>query len=869
LSLNYTLNLTDPNATVETVGGKGASLARLAMAGLPVPNGFHISTEAYRRFMTDGGLQMQILAALSTVVPDQPATLEVASRQVGELFARGTIPEDVAGAIRQAYSRLGDGDIVVAVRSSATVEDMPGASFAGQLETFLNLRGEVQVLEGVKRCWASLWTPRALGYMARNGIDFSKVSVAVVVQELVPAAAAGVMFTINPLTGARNQVVINAAWGLGEAVVGGRVTPDTIIVDKVFGKVVEQQISSKVAMTVRTSSGTHEEPVPAVRRDRAVLSPGQAVKLAGIGVRVEELYGGPMDIEWALDRGRFFLVQARPITALRGHNPIEGEWNDSLAGDYLWTRTNYGEAVPDVMTPCTWSFVQILMSDAELSIGPYLVYGNIGGRLYRNLSIEASFAAAFGINPKRIQSMTEDAFGRLPAGLDIPIFRVPRLRLIRMALPVIIGDLLRMRANQKKLPEYLRTMPERCERLRSRIQATSRPEELAALWHTDVLPLFHEAGQMIEAAAGQGGGAIVATPHRLQTLLGQDDANILLTGSSLETGPLASLGPLLSLTRLARGEIDRATYVRQYGYRGPHEAEVSVPRPAEDPQWIDLQLAGLGQAPADATALLARQEAARGAARERLHERYPGKEKSIIRQIDRWVSIARDREAARSEAIRGFWVLRAFVLRAGEITGLGDDMFFLSIDEILSVLKGDRISLAHVKARRASYERYHALPPYPPLIRGHFDPFRWAADPGRPGESYDASGSSTPREAAIKGFPGAAGVVEGRARLVASFEDGDQLQAGEILVTTLTNVGWTPLFPRAAAIVTDVGAPLSHAAIVARELGIPAVVGCGTATRRIKTGDRIRVDGEKGLVELISTNDTAKPLIGNEIKSLK
>lgn len=575
-----------------------------------------------------------------------------------------------------------------------------------------------------------------------------------------------------------------------------------------------------------------------------------------------------MDIEWALDRGRFFLVQARPITALHGHNPSAGEWNDSLAGDYLWTRTNYGEAVPDAMTPCTWSFVQILMSDAELSIGPYLVYGNIGGRLYRNLSIEASFAAAFGINPMRIQSMTEDAFGRLPVGLGIPIFRVPRLQLIRMALPIVIRDLLRMRANQKKLPEYLRTMPERCEALRSRIQTISGGEELAALWHRDVLPLFHEAGQMIEASAGQGGGAIVTTPHSLQKLVGQDDANILLTGVSMGTGPLASLGPLLSLTRLARGEIDRATYTRQYGHRGPHEAEVSLPRPAEDTNWIDNQLASLRHVQADAITLLAHQEAARQVALDRLRRRYPKKEKSILRRIDRWASITRDREAARSEAIRAFWVLRAFVQRAGVITGLGDDIFFLSIDEILSVLGGNRASLAHIPARRAAYERYRALPPYPMLIRGHFDPFQWAMDPERRSDIYNASRGGTPTNGTITGFPGAAGIVEGGARVIAKFEDSDQLQAGEILVTTLTNVGWTPLFPRAAAIVTDVGAPLSHAAIVSRELGIPAVVGCGDATMRIKTGDLIRVDGGKGLVEIISATGTARIPVGGEKKQL-
>jgi pyruvate,water dikinase len=234
-----------------------------------------------------------------------------------------------------------------------------------------------------------------------------------------------------------------------------------------------------------------------------------------------------------------------------------------------------------------------------------------------------------------------------------------------------------------------------------------------------------------------------------------------------------------------------------------------------------------------------------------LHEDYPRTEASIRRQVDHWASIARDREAVRSEVVRAIWVLRCFVLRAGELTGKGEGLFFLSIDEILSLLGGDDTSLGFVPARRAVYERYRALPPYPVLICGRFDPFQWAADPERRSDVFNTPSESMPATGAIIGFPGAAGIVEGRARVIVRAEDGEQLQAGEVLVTTVTNVGWTPLFPRLAAVVTDVGAPLSHAAIVARELGIPAVVGCGNATMRVRTGDLVRVNGSKGTVEVL------------------
>ena len=357
---------------------------------------------------------------------------------------------------------------------------------------------------------------------------------------------------------------------------------------------------------------------------------------------------------------------------------------------------------------------------------------------------------------------------------------------------------------------------------------------------------------MLEAATRQDRNALVTVRGDLRKLVGEADANALISGLDVGANHLASLGLLLGLAQLERGEIDRATFARQYGHRGPHEFEVSLPRPVEDPDWIDQQLAALREAPMDVQTLLVRQKEAQVAAWERFQQRYPRKAVGMRRRIDKASAVFHEREAARSEVIRVFRVIRAFVLRAGELTGRGDALFFLSIDEMLAVLGGDETALKRIPTRRALYERYRALPPYPTLIRGHFDPFKWAADPRRRSDVFDASGGTRASESlTITGFPGVEGVVEGRARVIATAEEGDQLQPGEILVTIVTNVGWTPLFPRAAAIVTDVGAPLSHAAIVARELGIPAVVGCGNATMRLHSGDWVRVDGRQGTVELL------------------
>jgi pyruvate,water dikinase len=305
----------------------------------------------------------------------------------------------------------------------------------------------------------------------------------------------------------------------------------------------------------------------------------------------------------------------------------------------------------------------------------------------------------------------------------------------------------------------------------------------------------------------------------------------------------------------------REAYLEQCGHRGALEVEVSVPRPAEDPGWLDRQLATFARSPVDVEGMLAAQRAASDAAWSRLQQRHPRKARPVRRRIEKAAEAARTREAARSESTRVIWVVREWALRIADLTGLGEGVFFLAIDELLGLLAGEDAPVATVPARQNTYERYKALPPYPLLIRGRFDPFQWAADPDRRSDAFDSHGLvptlvlKPPSENVIMGMPGSAGQVEGWVRRLDDPEQGEQLQAGEVLVASQTNIGWTLFFPRAAAIVTDVGAPLSHAAIVARELGIPAVVNCGDATVRLRTGDRVRVDGTQGTVEILSKDE--------------
>jgi len=767
------LPLDDPGADLDVVGGKGASLARLRRAGLPVPDGFHVTTHAYRAFT----------AGLGVGRPDAASV------------AAGEVPAEVAAAILAA---LPAGP--VAVRSSATAEDLPDLSFAGQHDTVLDVRGR-DVLDAVRRCWASLWTERAVAYRARHGV--ADAAMAVVVQEMVPADAAGVLFTADPVTGARDRTVVEAAPGPGDALVGGEVAPERYAV--VDGAV--------------TSGGD-------LLDDREVL------ELAALGARAQELVGAPVDVEWARGGGRFALLQARPITAL------EEVWNDSLRGDYLWTCANLGEAVPSVMTPATWSVAQVL---AQPPIGGHPTAGNIGGRFYLNLSAVLAVGSALGLGgPAR--RLAAEVFGHLPDGVRVPALPMSRPATVRAALAALAPFLRQQREYARRVEGLLAAAPARAGRLRDRIADADTPARLLALWVSEVEVFLRDDIRVYDAGAragARGGGARLR--RTLRRLVGERDAAALLTGAHGPAGELAGLGPLLALARLRRGEIDRETYLREWGHRFADEFELSAPRPAEDPDWLDRQAAVDGPDPAE---LLAGQAAAREAAWRRLVAAHPRGAARLGRALAAHGAAVRLRERARSEMVRGFGVLRAFLVRARELTG--HDVFFLSLAETAAVLGGDPGPVSAIPARRRAYERYRALPPYPTVIRGHFDPVSWAADPDRRGDVHAPAAAPPGRE--VTGLPGAAGVAEGVVRVIPSVADGAALRPGEVLVTTVTNIGWTPLFPRAAAVVTDVGAPLSHAAIVARELGIPAVVGCGDATARLRTGDRVRVDGARGTV---------------------
>ncbi|MDR1328430.1 MAG: pyruvate, phosphate dikinase, partial [Oscillospiraceae bacterium] len=420
--MTYILPLAHKQANLDTVGGKGMSLSKLLAAGIPVPDGFYVTTAAYRNFIEANRIQPHINKLTDGIDAGNTGRLEDVSTRIGLLFNAGEMPPEVAAAIKSAYAGLGS--VAVAVRSSATAEDLPDASFAGQQETYLNMQGESEVLAAVKRCWASLWTARAIAYRVKNGISKEFVALAVVVQKLVFSDASGVMFTLNPVNGRRGEMIMNAAWGLGEAVVSGLVTPDTIVADKQSERILSYETASKEIMTVRTPTGTEEIPVPERLRGKHALTKRQALRLARLGGKIERQYQTPMDIEWALEKDDLYIVQARPITVL------PPEWALPEKG-VIYTKGSLAEHLPNPVTPLFATFGLEIVNRASALLWADMfdksakkllpengAYAIINGYVYLSAKSKPLLIAVKSLSPRALRRTLTNSVARFRAARE-------------------------------------------------------------------------------------------------------------------------------------------------------------------------------------------------------------------------------------------------------------------------------------------------------------------------------------------------------------------------------------------------------------------------------------------------------------------
>jgi rifampicin phosphotransferase len=862
----FILPLSDLQANLETVGGKGASLAKMARAGFNVPDGFHVTTEAYRDFVAANGLQAHILKALEATDIAVPATLEEAAQTIDLMFGKSTMPDEILQAVRTAYTSLGAGrPCPVAVRSSATAEDLPEASFAGQQETYLNINSTEAVLDSVQRCWASLWTARAIAYRMRQGIPHENVALAVVVQLLVPAEAAGILFTANPLNGNRNETVINAAWGLGEAIVGGLVTPDLIVVDRLTNRVLQRETAEKLVMTVRSEPGAEEQAVPEKLKKKAVLNDHQAIELRRIGVQVEGLYGTPMDIEWALLDDRFVLLQARPITTM-SEAPLE--WKLPRAKG-IYMRSSVVDLMPDPLSPLFASLGVQTLAAQMYPLGRYLVHSEpvLPSDYYTTINGYAYMGSSFSL-----RGWLWILFGLLPATL-----RLMNGSAVSFWRDEVLPRYKALVAQKKKL-ELENLNIEELWQLAREIM-----DEIG--YYTDTL-LFATMG----ASAGSE-GLLTKLYAKMVQRPGEVPGNVLLMG--WDSLPIRSEKSLFDLAGFCRDKPSLCAYildtpapdlVKQYT-KGEDPAGIEVAEWDEFCQRFEIHLRDFGQMifeldfakplPLDhpepmieAIKMYLRGEGADPYQRQKASEqrRIQTAETALgrLKGIRRWIfvkalnwgqSLAAVREDALAEIGLGYPLLRQALHAMGEqlkesnVVNEADDIYWLEKDEIEGVLvalaAGSALESlsAKIEQRKAFWTKAKAATP-PPMLppRKRFLGIKTSL--WLPEVEGSQLGNS------LKGVPASPGRVTATACVLRGMDDFANMRPGAVLVASTTTPAWTPLFSMAAAVVTDIGGPLSHGSIVAREYGIPAVMGTGAATRRIRDGQKITVDGNVGIVTL-------------------
>ena len=810
------LALDDAFATLPRVGGKGASLARMARAGFPVPPGFLVTTEAYRAFIEANALQAPIVA----LAKDATRSSEDASKAIRALFDPASIPPNVLHEIQRAYSELTQpsGDALpLAVRSTATAEDLPGASFAGQHDSFLNVRGEQALLDAVKRCWSSLWTARALEYRARQGIEPSTVWMAVVVQQMVAAEAAGVLFTANPMTGSRAEIVLDASWGLGEAIVGGLVTPDHIIADKTTDAIREIKIGDKAVMTTLSDTGTVEREVDEHKRREQVLSAAQVTELVVLGRAIESLYGAPQDIEWCQANGTFYIVQARPITALP---PAPVPWPSPIPGTKWMKDVRTAEWAKEPPSPlgATTTFAAMVDAREQARTFPPIPKHSkpwsvlINGWLYQRVD-------------HRMPTLVGFMVGIYLCFLFRPLDGHARVKRRWTSRLLVLAGLEQIQVDAQSGVEL-------------HSHADRVLNELSWWWIevTWFAAIGRICGQLLDALRLPGfteSGALFRGNDRL-----------LLDGErSLRK---AAHDPGLVRAHLAR-----------FGH-AVESADPIHPTLRESPDTLQSQLAAARRTDVSPDQRLAKTQQERRVA-EKAVNGLNGPRAWLARRI---ILTGQTHAAHTDDAVFHFQrvlaAVRATFLEAGQrLARAGhqaqaDDVFHLQRDEVWAGAASFR---ATVIARRTFRDQQKRLAS-PQFVPPKSDPL-WVRDPlmkmlttAHREALFGRGVSDSDGKRVLVGSPSSPGRAEGIARVISSPQDFARFNPGDILVAQATSPIWTPLLGIAAAAVTEVGGPFAHAAIVAREFGIPLVDGATDATRVIADGAKIVVDGTAGIVEL-------------------
>jgi len=871
------------------VGGKAANLGELTGAGLPVPPGFCITTAAYELVASEAGLDVMLDKKVES--PADDASLAEAARTC---LLAAVMPASVAEVIAEAYRVLGSGEpIPVAVRSSATAEDLPFASFAGQQDTYLNVVGIEAVLEAVRNCWASLWTNRAVSYRASLGIDQRSVQLAVVVQRQIEAEVAGVLFTANPLTGKRRQAVIDANPGLGEAVVSGATNPDHFVVNTASGEIVERQLGDKRVVIQATAGGGTQRIETSDGSNEACLSDEQIQALAALGAGVEAHYGIPQDAEWAIDAsGQLWLMQARPITTLFPL-PATAPASDDVLRVYFSANVLQGVYRP--FTPMAISAFHLFASAIATAFGlpprdslsgPSVVV-EAASRLFLDMTtpLRSSFGRKLLIGAARIgEARSAGLFEQLTNDPRLSVIYTSRLPFVRALLS--FAEKTRAPLNLFRALIRPQASVGRVERVRKQVQELgpvfakgSAADRLKTLEQFivgkfvtvigAVAPLllgglgsYALAGRLLKELATPDEMQIVlrALPHNPTTEMDlelwalaqriQADPQVAQRLREMPPEQLAQAYHAGTLPSLLQRELEGFLHV--YGHRGVAEIDLGLPRWSEDPTHIlgvlanYLQLKNPDLAPdvqfrrgaQEAEAMvseLIRKARRKGWLRGLLVRFFLKRVRILagLREMPKFclvLLLAHMRET--------LWSIGKELQSAGQLE-TAEDIFFITLQEAHTALAGEDMHQV-VRERRAGYDfemRRRHVPRV--LLSDGTEPTPVSSDDASAAESQNM----------LRGAPASPGRMTAQARVILD-PTGARLEPGEILVAPSTDPGWTPLFLTAGGLVMEMGGMMSHGAVVAREYGIPAVVGVAGATAHIITGQRITVDGSAGTITL-------------------
>ena len=860
----YVLGFQEIDQTQGTVvGGKGAHLGELSrIEGIRVPAGFCVTTDAYQRIMAEAPSIDDRLDRLSRLKLDDREAIRTLSAEIRQTLEGIAIPDDLAAAITRPLARLGE-QAAYAVRSSATAEDLPTASVAGQQDTYLNVVGPAAILQHVSRCWASLFTERAVIYRLRNGFDSRKVHMAVVVQQMVFPKAAGILFTADPITANRKVASVEASFGLGEALVSGLVNADVYKVRD--GEVVAKAIGTKqLAIYASSAGGTQEQAIEPERQEQPALTDVQVVRLVQLGRRIEAHFGRPQDIEWCLVDDGFQIVQSRPITTLFPIPAVGDREN------HVYVSVGHQQMMTDPMKPLGLSVWQLTtprpMAEA-------------GGRLFVDVTqILASPASRAGLLEAlgRSDPLIGDALRTIVEREDFlpslpdegPAWTPPGSAPTPIETdPAIVADLIER--SQASIAAVKRDIQAKSgsalldfiladiQELR-RVQFDPRSMQVilagmeATRWLNDQLQAWLGEKNAADTLAQ-------SVPNNVTSEMG---LALLDVADAIRPYPevvaflqhVEDEGFLDELPKFAGGREARdaiRAWLDKYGMRGVGEIDITRPRWTERPAMLVPIILGnirnFEPGAGERRFEGGRQEAWKKEQEllERLRALPDGARQAeeTKRMIDRVRTFAGYREYPKYGMVSRYFVYKQALLEEAErlvqahVLREQEDIFYLTFQEFQDVVHTNQVDDQLIRQRKDAFRSYGALtPPRVLTSDGEVVAGAYRRDDLPAG--------------ALVGLPVSAGTIEGRARVILDMAEAD-LEAGDILITAYTDPSWTPLFVAIKGLVTEVGGLMTHGAVIAREYGLPAVVGVEHATRLIRDGQRIRVHGTDGYVEIL------------------